>query len=385
MDNHDLLDLLKDDDLGLLDISKRPSSITPDERLVSSFLEINDFYKKHDLEPKVGGDIYEHKLASRLNHIRENNALNGLLSEYDIYGLLKTKAKNFETVSDIFEDDNLDLLSIEDSSLFQLTHVPNNQQRKNAEFIATRKPCKDFENFEGLFLQCHSNLKMGTYKLLNLEKHSQIQTGAFFVLGGVLGYIQSSEDLEINDQGKINGRLRVIFENGTESNMLLQSLVRSLQKEGGKLVAIDENKKPEAINASDKETGYIYVLKSLSENPQIATVKNLFKIGFSTTSVEQRISNAEQDPTYLMAPVKIVSTYKCFNMNPQRFERLLHRFFESSCLDVEITDKMGNKYIPKEWFIAPVTVIEKSIELIISGEIINYHYDKTNGSIVNSN
>jgi hypothetical protein len=137
-----------------------------------------------------------------------------------------------------------------------------------------------------------------------------------------------------------------------------------------------------AIEDGDSETGYVYVLRSLSDNPRIVNTKNLFKIGFSTTSVEDRIKNAEQDPTYLMAPVAIVATYRCFNMNPQRFERLVHRFFSESCLDVEITDKSGNKYTPKEWFVAPIVVIEKVIELIISGEIVNYVYSKADQSIL---
>jgi len=381
MDRKDLLDLIKDDDLGLLDIEKKPVSATPNDRLLESFFEINEFFKKNSAEPRAGGDIHEHKLASRLKHIRENAEQKDFLNEYDIYHLLTGEKEEFDTISDIFKDDDVDLLSIEDDALFHIKHVPNNQQRKSAELIAVRKPCKDFGDFEELFLRCHSHLKSGAYKLFDIEKHSQIQVGRFFVIGGVLGYVQNIEGIETNDQGKINGRLRVIFENGTESNMLLQSLVRSLQKEGGKLVDLNKDRKIETINDDDKETGYIYVLRSLSESPQIMAIRNLFKIGFSTTAVEQRIQNAENDPTYLMAPVLVVSTYKCFNMNPQKFERLIHRFFNESCLDLEITDKSGNKYMPKEWFIAPISVIEKTIELIISGEIINYSYNKEKGII----
>lgn len=137
-----------------------------------------------------------------------------------------------------------------------------------------------------------------------------------------------------------------------------------------------------SIEDGDFETGYIYVLKSLSEDPRIAAKKNLFKIGFSTSSVEERIKNAAQDPTYLMAPVSIVATYRCFNMNPQRFERLIHRFFSESCLDLEITDKVGKNYLPKEWFIVPITVVSQVIDLIIKGEIVNYSYDKEKESVV---
>ncbi|MES2966539.1 MAG: GIY-YIG nuclease family protein [Patescibacteria group bacterium] len=137
-----------------------------------------------------------------------------------------------------------------------------------------------------------------------------------------------------------------------------------------------------SIDNEDSETGYIYVLKSQSNNPRIATTKNLFKVGFSTSSVEERIKNAEQDPTYMMAPVSIVATYRCFNMNPQRFERLIHRFFNEVCLDVEITDSNGKNYLPKEWFIAPISVIDKAIDLIIKGEVVNYIYDNVQKKII---
>lgn len=171
-----------------------------------------------------------------------------------------------------------------------------------------------------------------------------------------------------------------IFQNGTESNMLLRSLVDGLHANQGRIIIdLHDNKD---IEDGDSETGYIYILKSLSDNPKITSTKNLFKIGFSTTSVEDRIKNAQQDPTYLMAPVSIVATYKCFNMNPQRFERLIHRFFGNSCLDIEIVDNSGKKYIPKEWFVAPILVIEEAINLIIKGEIINYSYDKNHGDII---
>ncbi|MBT7553519.1 GIY-YIG nuclease family protein, partial [bacterium] len=168
-------------------------------------------------------------------------------------------------------------------------------------------------------------------------------------------------------------------ENGTESGMRFRSLQKALEINGS--TVIDENDQivlVDNISIDDLETGYIYILKSLSTDSKISNLKNLFKIGFSNFIVEKRIQNAEKDPTYLMAPVSVVATYKCFNMDPQRFERLLHRFFGESRLNIEITDKNGNNYTPKEWFIAPITIIEKAIEFIINGEIINYSYDKEN-------
>jgi hypothetical protein len=379
MDKKDLLDLINDDDLGLLDIDKKSVSATPDDRLSESFMEINEFFSLHGAEPKSGGDIHEHKLASRLKHIRENKEQKDFLSKLDIHNLLKTTAKELDTVSDIFADDDLDLLSIEDSSVFNIKNVPEiRQDRSDPDFVAQREICADFDQYEHLFAQVQRDLKTGTKKLSTFVE-SEMKQGDFFVLSGVLIYLEKIYDPYRGNSQKINRRTRCIYENGTESSVLLRSLGKRLSDAG---YAIKDNPDMVTIEDGDSETGYIYVLKSLSDNPRIANTKNLFKIGFSTTSVEERIKNADQDPTYLMAPVSIVATYRCFNMNPQRFERLIHRFFSDSCLDIEITDIHGKNYTPKEWFIAPIMVIGNVIELIIKGEIVNYSYDKVTESII---
>lgn len=51
-----LFDIFDDDPFGLLNV--KPSNNVArneDERLVASFGEINDFYDKHQREPKAGG------------------------------------------------------------------------------------------------------------------------------------------------------------------------------------------------------------------------------------------------------------------------------------------------------------------------------------------
>lgn len=379
MDNKDLLDFINDDELGLLDIEKKPIPLTPDDRLSESFVEINEFFSVNGMEPKTGGEIHEHKLASRLKHIRENKEQQDLLKKFDVHGFLNSKVKEIETVGDIFADDALDLLSFEDSSVFDIKNVPEiRQDRSDPDFVAKREICANFDQYEHLFAQVQRDLKNGTKKLATFVE-SEMKQGDFFVLSGVLIYLEEIYDPYRGNSQKINRRTRCIYENGTESNSLLRSLGKRLSESG---YAVKDNENLPSIYDEDSETGYIYVLKSQSNNPRIATTKNLFKVGFSTTIVEERIKNAEQDPTYLMAPVSIVATYRCFNMNPQRFERLIHRFFNEVCLDVEITDNAGKNYLPKEWFIAPITVIDQAIDLIIKGEIVNFSYDKEQMAIV---
>lgn len=180
----------------------------------------------------------------------------------------------------------------------------------------------------------------------------------------------------------MKSRLRCIYENGTESNMFLRSLSSQLYKDGKVVFDSNNSNEPlELIKDEDISTGYIYVLKSLSENPEISNIKNLYKIGYSSKPVEDRIRNAVNDPTYFMAPVEIVATYKCYNLNPHKFENLIHRFFNDVRLDAEIINKFGFKHSASEWFDVPIEAIDQAVNMIIEGDVIDYYYDKENESI----
>jgi hypothetical protein len=185
-----------------------------------------------------------------------------------------------------------------------------------------------------------------------------------------------------------DGRTRCIFENGTESNMLKRSVEKILYT-NGQVVSENADTVVESfretfsdITDEDQKAGFIYILKSKSTNPEISGVANLYKIGYSKIPVEERIKNARLEPTYLMADVRIVMAYQCYNMNPQKLEQLLHTFFGSSCLDVDVFDRDGRRHTPREWFIAPLSIIEQAIQLILSGEVVKYRYDAVDEIIV---
>lgn len=240
-------------------------------------------------------------------------------------------------------------------------------------------------------------MKEGSRKLIPF-KETLLKPGNFYVNNGVLLFLESV-DYEAREwsrgekeQNRIrkfdDGRTRTIFENGTESKMYLRSLGKALIMNGS-AVTQNMNKVTEGfveqfgnITEEDEAAGYIYVLKSRSKDEQITSIQNLYKIGYSKTEVEERIKNAEKEPTYLMAPVRIEGAWKCFNMNPQKLEQLLHNFFGSSCLELDIFDEKGKRHTPREWFIAPIAVIEQAVELIINGKIVNYSFDVENMVIV---
>ena len=313
-------------------------------------------------------------MATRLDNLRSEPEKVKALADLDEFGLL-VPVKKPESIDDILNDDDLNLLGDRESeSIFELSHVP--QSIEMPGYVAQRKPCDDFAEFEQLFAQCHADLKSGKRKLSTFSQEQQIQKGQFFVLKGVMTYVAQVGE-KIKTSGKVNARLHCIFENGTESDMLLRSLARELYKDGRR-VSEHEDKLMDAfdnISGDDNQTGFIYVLKSFSTNPEIAGTKDLYKIGFCAGSVEERIKGAEDDPTYLMAPVQIVETFKCYNLKPQKLELLLHQFLGKVCLAVDVFDKEGKRYTPREWFIAPLAVIEETVELIISGDIVGYKYD----------
>jgi len=382
MDKKDLLKLIEDDDLGLLSVKSKQAIASTDDRLVSSFQEINNFVKENGREPKARGDINEYQLHARLNAIRENKEKIQVLCGFDEHDLLRKEVKEIKSLKDVFEDDDLGILESDADSIFNLKHIP--KERAEADFIARRKPCKDFFEFEEKFIQCHQEIKNGDRRLLPFHRDYEMEKGMFFVLKGMLVYLAKVGEKTKDEHGKWDARLRAIFENGTESNLLLRSLGKVLFKDGRRVSELRENSLNNFYNITkeDQETGYIYIVKSLSDKPEISSIKNLFKIGFSKIPVEERIKNATQEPTYLMAPVKIVTSFKCFNMNPQKLEQLLHNFFGESCLNLDVFDHEGRRHSPREWFTAPLEIIEQAIHFVINGEIVHYRYDLEKEEIV---
>jgi hypothetical protein len=383
MDKKDLLKLIEDDDLGILNIKPKQTEINSDDRLLSSFQEINNFVKANGREPNIEGDINEHRLFVRLKAIRNDKEKIEALLSVDELNLLNKKTKEINSIEDIFADDDLGIFDNDKDSIFNLKYV--SKERAEADFIARRKPCKDFFEFEQKFIRCHQEIKDNKRKLLPFRRDYEMEKGMFFVLKGMLVYLAEVGEKIKDEHGKWDTRLRAIFENGTESNLLLRSLGKELSKENGFRVTELGEKLLDNFNnitSDDKENGYIYVVKSLSDKQEIRSIKNLYKIGFSKIPVEERIKNATQEPTYLMAPVKIVASFKCFNMNPQKFEQLLHQFFGSACLNMDVFDNEGRRHSPREWFIAPLRIIEQAIDLIINGKIVNFRYNQEKEEII---
>ncbi len=376
-------------ELGVEAETKRASAHTPkEERVIAGFEDILNFVKEHGRAPMHGEDrdIFERLYAVRLDRLREQPEFHGLLAPVDELGLLSGEFAGASPQEAVTDDDallaELGVGADDPSALTTLKHV---KPRAVAEEIANRTACKDFDRFKPLFESVQKDLDSGLRKTRRFQIDAEIKVGEFFILGGQKAYIAEVGEEFLTEQGRRNARLRVIFDNGTESRGLMRSLQRALYKdEVGRRITEPEAgplfDEPKSVEGT--ESGTIYVLRSLSDHPQIAEHREVIhKIGVTGGDVDGRIANAKLDPTFLLADVEVVATYKLGSINRSKLENLLHRFFGAARLDLEIADRFGNPVKPREWFLAPLPVIDEVVRRIRDLSIVDFEYDPRTASL----
>lgn len=384
-----MANMFTDDDDALLselgievEKKKRVTRTPREERIIAGFEDIQKFVSEHGRLPQhsENGDIFERLYAVRLQRLRELPEAADLLADLDADGLLS--GAEVTTVADDLDDDALLAalgVEVEVSPITELKHVRSNAERKEAEDIANRQRCEDFETFQPLFEKVQRELESGQRETRPFELKAEIQTGRFFIVEGQKAYVAEMGEETLTDQGRTDARLRVIFDNGTESKMLMRSLQRALNKdESGRRIteSVAGPLFADAPEEGDSTTGTIYVLRSRSDHPMVAENRELVhKIGVTTLGVHKRIAGAQLQPTFLMAPVEVVATYELYNINQTRLENLIHRIFGKAQLDIEIPDRFGRPVKPREWFLVPLFVIDEAVRKIKDGTISGYAYD----------
>jgi hypothetical protein len=269
-----------------------------------------------------------------------------------------------------------------------LRHVRSNTEKRAAEEIADRTRCASFEKFQPLFEQVERELKSSVRKTLRFGRDTSIAFGNFFILSGQLAYVAEVGETIKAPNGESDARLRVIYANGTESNLLRRSLQRALYKDDTGRRLTDTDLGPlfgDSPEPDDIESGTIYVLRSMSSHPFVTAHRELIhKIGVTGGNVETRVANAVKDATYLLADVEIVATYKLHNLNRTRMENIFHRLFGAAKLDLTIDDRFGNPVKPREWFLVPLHVIDEAVERIRNGSITDVVYNPTTARLIAS-
>ncbi|WP_394693080.1 GIY-YIG nuclease family protein [Hyphobacterium sp.] len=378
-------------ELGVEDEKKTAPTRTPcEERIIAGFEDIQRFFEEHDRLPRhgEGRDIFERMYAVRLDRLRQLEECRSLLEPLDHQGLLGDQPETVDAEEDLDDDALLEQLGVAGVAepLTELKHVRPTAERRAAEEIARRDTCPDFEKFKPMFEEIQQELDSGARETRPFELKAEIQPGAFFILGGQKAYVAEIGELTLTDQGRTDARLRVVFDNGTQSNMLMRSLQRALNKDEAGRRITEPVAGPlfggEPIDG-DEASGTIYVLRSKSDHPRVAENRDLVhKIGVTNIGVKKRIAGARLQPTFLMADVEVLATYELFNINRTKLETLLHRIFQPAQLDIQIPDRFGNKVAAREWFLVPDFVIDEAVNRIKDGTISNFIYDPGQAKLV---
>lgn len=373
---------------------EKKKSLSPrEERIIAGFEEIQRFVEQHGRAPQhgEGRDIFERLYTVRLERLRALEECRELLTPLDHQGLLSGGDVSDEESLEAMDDDTLlaELAGAAGSAdITELRHVRTSAEKRAAEEIANREQCDDFETFKPLFDQVRSDLGSGLRVTRPFGQYATIEVGHWFILDGQTAYVAEQGEEFDSPQGKKDARLRVIFSNGTESNLLRLSLVRALYKDETARRITEPDMGPlfsDALEEGDLESGTIYVLRSLSDNPYVAEHRDIIhKIGVTGGKVETRIANAEHDSTYLLAKVEVVATYKLAGINRTGLERLFHRLFAPARLNITINDRFGHPVQPEEWFLVPLFVIDEAVARIKNGSITGYVYDPKAAQLVSA-
>lgn len=391
LDDDALLDALGVDVAPL----KAPSRTPREERILAGFEDILRFYQSQGRAPLhgEGRDIFERLYAVRLERLRQLPEAQALLAGLDVPGLLVGGALATVDVEALDEDALLAELGVAVNTasaddITVLRHVRSGAEKRAAEEVADRTPCADFARFQPLFEQAEQELKAGVRQALRFGRDASIAGGNYFVLGGQLAYVAEVGDTFKAPNGENDARLRVVYANGTESNLLRRSLQRALYKDEHGRRLSEPDMGPlfgDQVEPEDIATGTIYVLRSQSQHPLVAQHRELIhKIGVTGGPVQTRLVGAEHQPTYLLAGVEVVATYQLHNVNRVKLEGVFHRVFAAAQLDITIEDRFGKPVKPREWFLVPLHVIDEVVQHLVNGTLADVVYDPQQARLVAS-
>ena len=363
-----------------------------EERIIAGFEEIQRFVEQHGRLPVHAeeNDIFERIYATRLDQIRQQAECRELLQDLDHQGLLDDSYQDVAPVLDELDDDELlaqlGVQKPSEGDVTHLKHVKSRAEIRAAEEIANRIPCKEFDRFKPLFEAVQTEIENGIREVKPFRDYAEILEGDFFILSGQKAYVVEVGEKFLGEHGRPDARLRLIYDNGTESDLLMRSLQRALNKDPAGRRITDNSPGPLFSGVMEGEalaSGTIYVLRSHSDHPIIDKSRDVIhKIGVTSGSVEKRIANAKLDPTFLMAEVEVVAEYTLYNISRSKLENLIHKFFNGARLDIEINDRFGHPVIPREWFLVPLFVIDEVVEKIKDGTISEYAYDTESAALV---
>lgn len=385
-------------ELGVeVEVKKKATLTAKEERIIAGFEEIQRFVEEHGRKPQHGheNDIFERMYAVRLDRLSELEECRELLMEMDHQKILGSGEKEDLPGEDMDDDELLSALGVEpkEGSLQDLKHVRPSDERRSAEDVSRRKTCENFEDYKDLFDKVRSEIKDGTSQTVRISGKGKIRPGTFYILKGQFAYVaEIGEEFENvyqrhgerDDDHRTDQRLKIIFDNETESNQLVLSFKRAINDdESARIVSREPTLFGNTSTENDQATGTIYVLRSQCQHPEILKNREIIhKIGFTKGDLEKRIGDPTNQPTYLLSDVEVVATYELYNLDASKLENIIHRIFSGAKLDIELKDRFGKPYRPREWFLVPLSVIKEAVECIRDGTISDFVYDPQKGRLV---
>lgn len=402
---------ITDEDLELLGELGIESAPAPSDarsarqqRIIAGFEEIERFVAEQGRLPQHGEnrDIFERLYAVRLDRMRELDECREVLSSLDARGLLgETTTDERAPLSDAELLASLGVEATPASDVTQLVHVRSRAEINAAEEVAQRAACPDFDTFRPQFAQVQRELESGERQSLKYRDNADIRQGDWFIVEGQKALVAEMGEPFVSDYGRPDRRLRVVYDNATQNELLLRSLQRALNRDkasrritepddGQNLslfgdeadtdgASADTGDAPADSSEADSDeiaSGTIYVLRSQAEHPFIAEHRAVIhKIGVTGGDVQSRIAGAKYDPTFLLADVEIIATFGLANINRHKLEKLLHKFLAGARLDMALEDRFNTPVKPREWFFVPLGVIEQVIDKINDGTLDGFRYD----------
>lgn len=425
-----LSDIFNNDDLGIFDnVKPNANNKTGNNVLEQQFSSINFFIDSHGRLPNKDADTLSEKVLSRqLDSIKSDSSVFKQLNHLDKHGLLINKktesvgaveavraasqpesmnsttqhvdsqeaasteqSNTYNSLQDIFNSDDLGIFdNVKTDIIVSDNHYKerSKQDQYDDEDIASRFECKDFYRFEPIFTRIHKAIESGDFTKTNFSSTKNITVGSVFVLNGFVCYVADIYKAEARKNTRSQERLRLIFANGTESNMLTHSLATAQYKyENSYQLQITD---PEWVSddlakdfGDDRQpTGVIYIAQLIETPDNLTHYKNLYKVGFSKLTGDARTKHSIRDTAFLQQPVNIIAEWQIYDADPRKIESVLHAFFYEQKVKMSSKGSDDKLYKATEWFDIPLSEIDKAINIVISGDIGKYRMDISTSRIV---
>ena len=282
-----------------------------------------------------------------------------------------------DDLDDILSDESLFADLEMDQNLFS-----NERYRRTVAVKASssqrKRMSEGFNEYKWRFAQVQDEVARG-YRIIKsfddihtgdkISKENPIKQGSFYIDNGIMLYIDRIYDPKTGDSKESsttrNDKIHVVYENGTENDVKLLSLISSLydKKRNGRFVTEVINN---LMEGDDKSiiTGYIYVVRYAGEDPQFLNMENLYKIGCAK-NIKKRLDNTANESTYLFAPVKLVCQFEVQNIDVRKVEKYIHHVLADKRLDLSVVAPNGRQMTIKEWFLIDLESIQDIINKMV--------------------